>query len=150
MKQPFPRPSLLWSDGRFLCVTLDFFKKHCIVCAVISGGVTMSQENLVLVQFACIFILWAGFRYAINKAPLGISGWLSCILVGVYAGHGIMLYILLSKDVSVLSRIKWDSLQTIQSIVGVFAIAFVIYAGIMLIARVVILHFELLKKILQR
>ncbi len=107
----------------------------------------MSQEEVVLTQWACIFICWAGFRFSIHKAPLSIFGFIGCVFIGTYAGHGIMLYKLLMNNPSAFSRIEWSTLYIIQSIFCVIAIAYVVYAGIMLIARIITLFFESLKKL---
>lgn len=111
----------------------------------------MTQENLVLTQFACIFIFWAGLRFAILKKPMNIfQQFCWSMLVGAFAGNGILLYVLLSKNASMLLQIKWSVLYFILSIASVIAIPFVLYAGIMLIARICALCLESLHECWQR
>ncbi len=110
----------------------------------------MTQENVVLIKILCIFVLWAGLRYAILKKPIGIMRWIFCIIFGSYAGFGIMVYVLLSKDSSVLFRIEWGPLDIIQLIVSLISVPFVLYAGIMLMARICTLCLEWLHEYRQR
>lgn len=106
----------------------------------------MSEMNLFLMQWVCIIVFWAGLRFAILKRPPGISLWVGSICMGVYAGHGIVISMLLFKDISVLSRINWSSFQTIQSIACIIVLLCVLYAGGMLILKIVALTLHALLK----
>ena len=66
--------------------------------------------------------------------------------MGVYAGHGIVISMLLFKDISVLSRINWSSFQTIQSIACIIVLLCVLYAGGMLILKIIALTLHMLLK----